>query len=428
MSIRAAYNSGIIDYSINGTKKYQEEANKEESILSDTESFMASIVKRIKKLETENNESNGTIKLSLTYDIEGITLKVYPQTDAYDKEYYDYLTETVLKNLKEWDNIDADTIFELTQYAIEDGWSIETTYNSLKEWYLTEHSDYDSCAEWAEDWLEALTTEEMNEALALLPEEYYITVTCNGQTQRIDLVETSYAEFTLIESGDYTVRAIDNQNNEERSVTVNYALPAGNILSNAVSVGDYVDINVGYQSYTSNDGTWRTSTQYSSTGWRVLRIGTNGVDLISTNVAMTYRHPEVSANSSVSILNSISTDVLSVDSQNTQGFRENGFSTNDVKSLFTNSIFRGISIPIDSDFNGIESNDSLRACCYGFWLADTELSTTVTLEFMDSSGIIRTAVNSVRGVRLIVSLNSNVLTYEGDGSTSSPYKLYGINY
>ena len=47
---------------------------------------------------------------------------------------------------------------------------------------------------------------------------------------------------------------------------------------------------------------------------------------------------------------------------------------------------------------------------------------------MDSSGIIRTAVNSVRGVRLIVSLNSNVLTYEGDGSTSSPYKLYGINY
>ena len=58
MSIRAAYNSGIIDYSINGTKKYQEEAKKEESVLSNTESFMASILSKIKELENEDDEES----------------------------------------------------------------------------------------------------------------------------------------------------------------------------------------------------------------------------------------------------------------------------------------------------------------------------------------------------------------------------------
>ena len=58
VSIRAAYNSGIIDYSINGTKKYQEEANKEESILSETEDVIASLLSRIDEIDSEESEED----------------------------------------------------------------------------------------------------------------------------------------------------------------------------------------------------------------------------------------------------------------------------------------------------------------------------------------------------------------------------------
>ena len=55
MSIRAAYNSGIIDYAINGTKKYQEEATKEDSIISETEEFMKSIIAKLDDLSGDDN-------------------------------------------------------------------------------------------------------------------------------------------------------------------------------------------------------------------------------------------------------------------------------------------------------------------------------------------------------------------------------------
>ena len=56
VSIRAAYNSGIIDYSINGTKKYQEEEKKEESVLSETEVKLKSLINRIENSEEESEE------------------------------------------------------------------------------------------------------------------------------------------------------------------------------------------------------------------------------------------------------------------------------------------------------------------------------------------------------------------------------------
>jgi len=56
VSIRAAYNSGIIDYSINGTKRYTEEEKKEESILSETEDFMASILSKLDELEEDDSD------------------------------------------------------------------------------------------------------------------------------------------------------------------------------------------------------------------------------------------------------------------------------------------------------------------------------------------------------------------------------------
>ena len=54
VSIMAAYNSGIIDYSINGTQKYVEEANKENTVLSEFESRLDSAIKRIESAQSGN--------------------------------------------------------------------------------------------------------------------------------------------------------------------------------------------------------------------------------------------------------------------------------------------------------------------------------------------------------------------------------------
>ena len=84
VSIRAAYNSGIIDYSINGTLKYQKEANKEESILSETEDFMASILGRLDELGNEDNGNNYVPDILKDYVL-GIAVNgVRPGKDLYD--------------------------------------------------------------------------------------------------------------------------------------------------------------------------------------------------------------------------------------------------------------------------------------------------------------------------------------------------------
>ena len=66
VSIRAAYNSGIIDYSINGTKKYQEEAKKEESTIKDIEEIIKSTLSKINSEEENSNSSGITINLSIS--------------------------------------------------------------------------------------------------------------------------------------------------------------------------------------------------------------------------------------------------------------------------------------------------------------------------------------------------------------------------
>ena len=69
VSIRAAYNTGIIDYGINGTQKYAEEGKKEKRVLSDTEEFMKSMLNKINNIGESNNElADG--ELALEYEIE----------------------------------------------------------------------------------------------------------------------------------------------------------------------------------------------------------------------------------------------------------------------------------------------------------------------------------------------------------------------
>ena len=62
VSIRAAYNSGIIDYSINGTRRYMEEEKKEQSTLSETESHLKSLLEKISNLEQSNVEAHDWVR------------------------------------------------------------------------------------------------------------------------------------------------------------------------------------------------------------------------------------------------------------------------------------------------------------------------------------------------------------------------------
>ena len=180
--------------------------------------------------------STSTEGIALTYEVLLNKVRIYTVVDGYDEDYYEYLTEAVLKNEKDWYDREFDTIAEMTQWCINKGWNIERTYNSLKEWYLAEHSDYESCAEWAWDWLVDLTKEEKDEALALIP-NYYVTVTCNNEIKSINLADTTYAEFIVPKGGTYQASAKDVQtlSTSEASIEVPFVffrLP-GRMVSNS---------------------------------------------------------------------------------------------------------------------------------------------------------------------------------------------------
>ena len=81
VSIRAAYNSGIIDYSINGTKKYAEEGKKEESTLKNAQEIMKSALGKLN--ETGNSDVPNLLrKYDLGADGNG--------KDLYDILYFDW--------------------------------------------------------------------------------------------------------------------------------------------------------------------------------------------------------------------------------------------------------------------------------------------------------------------------------------------------
>ena len=58
VSLRAAYNSGIIDYALNGTQKYEKEAKEEEKIISRTEELMKSVINRIGEDNEPEDDEN----------------------------------------------------------------------------------------------------------------------------------------------------------------------------------------------------------------------------------------------------------------------------------------------------------------------------------------------------------------------------------
>ena len=196
-------------------------------------------------------------------------------------------------------------------------------------------------------------------------------------------------------------------------------------------VGKYVDINIGYVDQ-MNSIDYTTSTNIKK-AWRVLSSDeTNGtVSLISTGHPLKFYHQANPANS-ITEMDKISTQTITVNPSTTCGYRSNGFSTNDVKSLFNNTnAFTGIQ-PARYSTEGVSitsaTPEEIRNTGQFCWLCEILPSDNRCLRSVNANGFVGGAGYSEGGVRLVVSLAPNVTISGGSGTESSPYTLNRITY
>ena len=146
VSIRAAYNSGIIDYSINGTKKYQEEGKKEESILSETEGFMASILNRIDKLENEDEEPGKDYEdnwmIAWVYDGENWS-NPYSTEEGLIESIYGNVVMDSQHSINSADEVDRASLKALLYYEETSGLSLVISgTGAIVTPYIEDDNDY----------------------------------------------------------------------------------------------------------------------------------------------------------------------------------------------------------------------------------------------------------------------------------------------
>lgn len=201
-------------------------------------------------------------------------------------------------------------------------------------------------------------------------------------------------------------------------------------LAKAVEVGSYVDINIGYvDQMNSTDYTTATNIKKA---WRVLwKDETNGlVNLISTGHPLKFFHPGYGSEDSVVELNKMSTQPITVNASTTRGYRGNGFSTNDIKSLFNNiSVFSEIQ-PTRYSVAGVSITWSTPANIRvtGQYYLLGEKADTYPMWSVRNDGSVAGEKNRDFGVRPVVSLVSGVTIKDGEGTETSPYRLNGITY
>ena len=112
------------------------------------------------------------------------------------------------------------------------------------------------------------------------------------------------------------------------------------------NVGDYVDINVGYEDVKVE------STSYTTTAWRVLSKDTTAetVKLISTGHPLTFLVPTgPNAQQSLVELKTIEKGPITLQTASyVIGYYANGFSTTNIAGLFSSNtaVFDGITLPV----------------------------------------------------------------------------------
>ena len=246
-------------------------------------------------------------------------------------------------------------------------------------------------------------------------------ITWTSETPGVATVENGVV--TAVASGTAKITATCGTKNAICIVTV------ASKLANVVNIGDYVNINIEYEDKKVED------TTYSTTAWRVLNknITAGTVKLISTGNPLTFHHPaggdSTSGATSVTELKTIESGSITIQtSSNTRGYQANGFNTTNIAEVFSNTdIFNGITLPVQSDFTGIGTDNNVRTTGYAYWLGD-DIYSGGDVTLMGSKGAILYDHNRTFAVRPVVLLKSGVTIKDGEGTSTLPYRLNGINY
>ena len=261
-----------------------------------------------------------------------------------------------------------------------------------------------------------------------------ITWTSNGNSGiTVDDSGTVSIASTLVTGDNAVITASYNGTSDTCYVEV------VELLSSKVSVGSYVNINVGYNkkngsgSYTGND---------IGKAWKVKKINTSSgeIYLISNDCPLKFRVKD-NATLAVTEMKKISNESITVNSSCEMGYTENGFNTNDVKSLFSNEdIFTGMKpLEVGASYYGFSQTASGWGCpenlltnTYGdYWFAYAASNKHMYVH--DSRGYygvldVETYPNYVKPVRIVVGLKAGLTILDGTGEESSPFRLREINY
>ena len=250
-------------------------------------------------------------------------------------------------------------------------------------------------------------------------------ITWNSDTTSVATVEDN-GKVTAVANGTAKITATYGRKSVVCNVTVATKLVNINNL-----VGKYVNLNIGYVDQ-MNSIDYTTATNIKK-AWRVLSYdATNGtVNLISTGHPLKFYH-QTNPTNSVTEMDKISTQTITVNPSTTCGYRSNGFSTNDVKSLFSNTaVFTGIQ-PARYSVEGVSVTnsipDDIRITGRNYWLGEPSPWNSRTLWSIENGGAVNAHGYDQFGVRPVVSLVPNITISGGSGTEGSPYTLNGIIY
>lgn len=269
--------------------------------------------------------------------------------------------------------------------------------------------------------LEPEEIETLTVTIAGEPEE---NITWTSDTPSVATVENN-GKVTAVANGIAKITATYSGKSVVCNVTVATKLVNINNL-----VGKYVDINIGYVDQMNSMNYTAANIKKA---WRVLSYDSNNgtVNLISTGHPLKFYH-QVNPTSSKIEMDKISTQTITVNPSTTCGYRANGFSTNDVKSLFSNTaVFTGIQ-PARYSVEGVSVTysipDDLRKTGQNYWLSESHPIDNRCLWSVEYGGGIVGHGYDAFGVRPVVSLVPNITISGGSGTESSPYTLNGITY
>lgn len=109
-------------------------------------------------------------------------------------------------------------------------------------------------------------------------------------------------------------------------------------LVDVVEIGDYVDIGINYTNQTTPNTSYLSKSDISATGWRVLSKSGSGatgiVKLVSAGTPLIFNHTSVNnSETSIQYLNNLNQNIQIVP-ETQQGFTKNGFSSNNLTSVW----------------------------------------------------------------------------------------------